>query len=463
MTIQQLRQADRGKPRPRRLPTVSAIKWDRFPDPLGEEYGSSGKVKVISPGKDGAVSEAVMAAGKGDIILLRGGTYKEGPTDDDAAIRIEQDGLVLRSVPGERAKIVPRVPLNKRGILIGGSHVMVQGIDLVGFTSAGVGIGKIGVTVKGTVLSDMMIDLPGSGQWVDGVTIWPDLRGQDKAAVDGVLFRNLVVKGASLGVSCNGGPCNNLWFENLLVRGAPGTGSGADTVAVEDGENVVLVNVEVTGASADGIDLKARDVLVYGCKIHNVRRNGLKMWHGGDVINTVIHHTGADASVVMFKGTYRMLNSLVAFHNYKGPKSYNLTAGYGVDEPIKVSLINSIFYNTSGGLFFSNRANVKVQRCIFSGIKTGSIMRVRSKGRAVNLTPLAFTARAAALGLGKGNRVTDPGFIKAADGNFRLRKGSAALDRGVVVQPFPDVDAAGAPRVQGKAPDIGPYEGAPQQ
>ena len=459
--LAELRKADQAKPRPRKLPTIANIRWDAFPNDLTGPYGKSGRQVLLRPGKPGIIADAIFAAKKGDTILLHGGTYKEGHADDDAALRIEQDGVVLRAVPGERPIITPQGAGTKRGILIGGSHVMIQGIDLVGFSAVGIGLGTVGKTVEGTILSELKLDLPGSGQWVDGISVWPDMRSSGKAAVDGLLIRNVLVKGASLGISCNAGPCNNLWLENVLVKGAPGTGSGADTVAVESGKNVVLVNVEVSGASADGVDLKAKDVLVWGCNIHNVSRNGLKLWHGGDVVNTVIHHTGADASVVLFKGTYRLLNSLVAFHNYRGSKSYNLTAGYGIETPIKVSLINSIFYNTSGGMYFSNKAKVKVESCIFSGIQNGNLMQVRAAGKQVILTPLAFGARSRRLGLGRGNKVADPGFVAPKKGDFRLKAGSAGVDRGVVAAPYPRVDLSGMLRVQGKAPDIGPYERAP--
>ena len=453
-----LRQAMVALARPRKLPTIAPILWDRFPNDLTGSYGNSGRKTLLKPGKPGTIAAALMSARKGDTILLQSGTYMEGPPDDDMALRITVDNLVLRSAPGQRARIIPQGPITKRGIIIGADNVMLHGLDLEGFTAAGVGVGTPHKTIKGTVLSDLRLNLPGAGQWVDGISIWPDFRNRKEPAVDGMLIRDVKVIGASLGISCNAGPCNNLWLENVKVQSAPGTGSGADAVAVESGENVVLVNVEVSGASADGIDIKASRVLVWGCTVHHVQRNGLKLWKGGDVVNTVIHHTGADASVVFFEGQYRLVNSLVAYHNYDGDKSYNLTAGYGIRKGLEVSLINSIFYNTSGGMYFADQAKVKVSHCIFSGVQNGNIMRIHRGGKELTLTPLALGARSKALGLGEGNRVARPGFVNPTEGDFRLKAGSVALDAGVVAMPYPAEDRDGAPRIKGKAPDIGPYE-----
>ena len=453
-----LRENSIGLARPRKLPTISDIQWDRFPDDQSGKYGASGKITIVRPGKPGVVAQALAAANAGDTLVLLGGNYQEGPPGDDMALRINLEGLVIRSAPGQRARITPQAGETKRGIIIGADNVMLHGLDLEGFTAAGIGIGTALKTVRGTILSDLRLNLPGAGQWVDGINIWPDFRSRKEPAVDGVLIRNVKVVGASLGISCNAGPCNNIWMENVVVQGGPGTGSGADTVAVESGENVVLVNVTVSGASADGIDLKAKRVLVYGCSVSNVQRNGVKLWYGGDVVNTVIHHTGADASVVMFGGRYRLLNSLVAFHNYGAQKSYNLTAGYGHGGPLQVELINSIFYNTSGGMYFANQAKVKVRSCLFSGIQNGQIMRVRRAGKVINITPLALGPRTRALGLGRGNRVAKPKFVAPDVGNFRLQPGSPALNKGVVAEPFPSEDHEGNPRVFGAAPDIGPYE-----
>src|SRR3989337_1715534 len=110
-------------------------------------------------------------------------------------------------------------------------------------------------------------------------------------------MHRVTVENASLGISCNAGPCRSWWLEDVTVVGRGGDGAGAD-----------------------GIDLKVKRLLISSSRVHNVSRNGIKLWHGGDIVNTVIHHTGADAAIVFEQGgRYRILNSVMAFHNYPGP------------------------------------------------------------------------------------------------------------------------------------------------
>lgn len=454
-----LRAADRTLPRPRRLPTIAAIDWDAFPNDRTGAFGRSGRVIEVRPGKPGVIAAAVARARRGDTIVAHGGTYREGRGDDHRAIVIQTDGLVLRSAPGTRARIIPRPGVN-RGIELQASNVMIQGLDLVGFKDAGIGLGREDHTVSNLIISDVRVVFSRGG-WHDGIVVYPDLRSLGKPAVNGLLLRNVRVENASLGISCNSGPCRSFWLENVTVRNAAsGGGSGADAISMEEGENVVIVNAEATGATADGIDLKARNVLVLGSHVHHVARNGIKLWRGGDIVNTLVHHTGADSALV-FKdpGRYRVLHSVMAFHNYRRGPSYNLTAGYDTKGRLEVELANSIFYNTSGGMFFSDNTRLRISSCIFFGMENRNILRALVRGREIEYQTGPATARAIEkAGLGTGLLLVDPRFVAPERGDFRLRAGSPALNRGARVAPAPVTDRNGAPRVLGAAPDLGPFE-----
>jgi hypothetical protein len=454
-----LRQADARLPRPRTLQTISAIDWSAFPNDLNGRFGRSGRQFVVRPGKPGAVAAAVSSAGKGDTILLQGGTYREGADGDHRALTIFKDGVVLRAFPGQRARIVPR-PGTKRALEIKSSDVLVHGLDFVGFKDSGIDIGRDDHTLRNIILSDVTVVFNKDGQWHDGISVYPDNRALKKPAVDGLLMRNVTVENASLGISCNNGPCKSWWMENVKVTNAGGSGSGADAIGVEEGDNIVIVNAETSGATADGIDLKATRVLIINSTVHHVDRNGVKLWHGGDVVNTVIHHTGADSAInFKYGGRYRLLHVVMAFHNYRSGASYNLTAGYDTKEHLDVELANSIFYNTSGGMYFSDNMKLRVSNCIFFGMENRKVLRARAGGREHDLTFSATAGALDRLGLGRGNLFVNPQFVGAERGDFRLRPASPAINRGArAATGYPATDKSGAPRIAGGVPDIGAYE-----
>jgi hypothetical protein len=277
--------------------------------------------------------------------------------------------------------------------------------------------------------------------------------------VDGLLLRNVTVEGASLGISCNSGPCASWWLENVKVTNAVGSGSGADTIAIEEGENIGAINVETTHASADGIDLKARQVLILNSYVHHIQRNGIKLWYGGDIINTIVEHTGADAALVFKEpGHYRVLHSLVAFHNFQKDQSYNLTAGYDTSKKLNVEIVNSIFYNTAGGMFFSNHTKVNINHSLFYGMENKKVLRAYLSGREIEVMLQQSTAVFDKVGLGNNVRFADPQFIKPRTSNFFLKATSPAINRGRVTEAYPKTDRRGELRIKGGAPDIGPYE-----
>lgn len=450
-----------GQIGPRRLPTFVKLDYKGFPNPRGARFGSSKRQITVRPGTPGAISAALEKAGVGDTIILEGGTYQE-PLDKDEhrAVVIEKEGIVIRSKPGKRARIVPRSATVNYGVLIAASHVMLQGLDIEGFSSVAVGMEKEGDVLKDIVLSDINAKMPQDGKWHDGIVVYTDNRSINKPASDGLLLMNVVVHGASLGVSCNAGPCRSWWLENVKVEKMSRSSGDADAIAVAEGDNIAIVNTEVSGATADGIDLKATRAVVWNCSVHNLARNGVKLWHGGDIVNTLIHHTGADAAIVFeHKGRYRILHSLVAYHNWPTPKSYNLTASHDAKEPLQVELINSIFYKTSGGMFFQDGTSVTIKNCVFSDMRNGLVLRALVRGKEVEVTlPQARKAGLQRAGFGGGNHVADPNFRAEAKGDFTLKRSSPAVNGGAMVKDYPATDFRGRKRVQGGKPDIGPFE-----
>jgi hypothetical protein len=84
--------------------------------------------------------------------------------------------------------------------------------------------------------------------------------------VDGLLLSNVNLSNMDMGVSCNSGPCEHWWLDRVTIRcRTAGNGnSGSDAFAIERGRQIVVTNSYVTGAEADGIDVKGTDVSAGG-------------------------------------------------------------------------------------------------------------------------------------------------------------------------------------------------------
>jgi hypothetical protein len=193
--------------------------------------------------------------------------------------------------------------------------------------------------------------------------------------------------------------------------------------------------------------------VVWGCHVHDVARNGVKLWYGGDIVNTSVHHVGADAAVnIKYGERVRILHSVIGWHNKGAGTSYNMTFRYDDNGPIQADIINSIVYNTSGGAYFSKQATVNIQNSIFFGIDNGTVLDRGS----VHLTLAGGAASIAAAGLGSGNLFVDP-LLDAT--SQHPKAGSPAINKGKPLSTlYPATDLAGNPRVKNGAPDLGPFE-----
>ncbi len=388
-----------------------------------------------SGGRFTSIAEALRTAAPNSVILVAGGEYLEQDHDWDHCGLVIRKPVTLMSLPGERVVVRPKGGAHT-GLSIMASDVKVRGINLAGFSNLGV---TWGPSAKRTALADMTVE--GAGEGIATM----------ESKLDGLLAFNLAVKGArEIGFHCGEGPCRNWRLEGVTIEmSGQVEGSGADGFAIESGDNFLLVDVTVSGASADGIDIKGTRAVVWGCHVHHVGRNGLKLWQGGDVINTLVHHTGADASLVTEEGRIRILHSVFGYHNYKGPTSYFATLGYDTRGVTQAEIINSVFFNASGGIWVDPGAALTVTGSLFYGNDNGRVLEqgellIESQNGAVQLAKL-----------GGGNAIVDP----LLDEQLRPGPGSPARNRGVrLTQHYPAVDRLGAPRIKGPAPDIGAFE-----
>lgn len=452
-----------GTPLPTSLkyPTWVDMDWAAFPTDPGPNYPVTGRVWVVkTTGNDSNagtetsplrnISTGIVKAQPGDMIKVYGGTYSECHPGDWRSLYITKDQIVLTSAPGEKVTVTPKAP-SHTGLVIEGSNVVVNGINLKGFNPSII-VGLETKTQRNVVITNLTAEAATSGGFIDGIVDYVDTRSKGFPSIDGLLLKNVSMLGASLGVSCNNGPCRSWRLENVKVVGKGGSGSGADTIAFESGDNLLFDHVDVSNAEADGIDTKATRVLVWGSHVHNVQRNGIKLWQGGDIVNTYVHHTGADAAVVVKGGARaRLLHSTVAYHNKGGSTGYNMTFRYDDNAAIQVEIINSIIFNTSGGTYLSSKANVSIQNTLFYGIDNDVILDYGSVRIKLADAATAFSKN----NLGSGIVVGDPGL----DNNFHQQAGSRVINAGkALTSIYPSVDLLGNPRVKNNQPDLGPFE-----
>ena len=240
-----------------------------------------------------------------------------------------------------------------------------------------------------------------------------------------------------------------------------GSGSGADAVATENGDNIVVFNADISGAAADGLDFKATRVAIANVIVHDVSRNGIKLWGGGDVINALVYNTGADSSIVFdpredARARYRLLNTIVAYHA-RDTEAY--AGGVGYDHPTwvgQMQVVNTIFYQNTGPLWVSPAYSLDVRNSIFVSAH-GGVITWRDITVGEGYEP--FTALEQAGGGCCNPGLLDPKFVDPDRGDFHLATGSPALDSGTVeVEAFPSFDLFGNPRVAGAGVDLGPIE-----
>ena len=450
------------------IPTiVEGLAWDRFPANPARPYvaAAGGRVWYVAPGGDDAqsgTSEAPLAtlraalavAQSGDVIWMRAGEYAIGEPYTYEALVIDTPGITLAAEqigavtlrPAGEGEAAPAI-----GIQVLADDVVVDGFVLRDFRAAGVMYGRAGDPQRNLVLKHLRIE------GVDeGILSTYDGDGQ-QPMIDGMLVYDVWLRDIGLiGLQCGQGPCNNMRWEALRIEmpGA-GEGSGADALAVESGEHIVVFNADISGAYADGIDVKATGAVVANVIVHDVGRNGIKLWGGGDVINALVYNTGADAAVVFETGSYRVVNSLVARHNW-GESSYGMTVGYDTpDTPGQLAIINSVFYQNAGAIWVSPAMTLDVRNSLFFGAGNGQELIWDPFMVGAAASPITALEDA---GGGSGNLgAVDPLFTNPDGGDYGWGPDSPLLNAGTDTTTLPAFDLFGASRRVG-AVDLGPWE-----
>ncbi|HEY9841180.1 MAG TPA: DUF1565 domain-containing protein [Candidatus Obscuribacterales bacterium] len=459
---------------PERFATIAEVDFGalplhpRLPVPdAGKDLFVSTQGKDANPGSFAAplrtIHRALDKARPGGLIWVRGGSYTEGGSDDYQALVIEKPGLTLSAYPGEQVTLLPGHAQITYGISIQADQSWLNRLDIRGFATVAIELGNEKRALTGTKLTHIAITAP-TGPGHDGVMSYVPRADPGQSAIEGLLLEDVKFEGVSMAFGCNYGPCRSVRFNHVRARcrraESEDVDSGQDCIAFESGDNLVFYRTHVDGAIADGLDLKATRVAVSHSSFTGIGRNGLKLWHGGDVINSLVSRTGADAAIVFDgPGHYRLLNSLVARHLDGAEGAYTLTMGY--DQPqgaYQLEIINSVFVQNSGPLWVPPQTRLSLLHNFWGAFASEALL-ARGEDelnrdqveRVMNHLPGCAANRLLPLD-------TVPVFADVANHDYRPVS-SLLQDQGQWQVDLPDRDLGGQPRVMGQAPDPGVFEG----
>ena len=447
------------------FPTIAEIDFTAFPANPARPYqpAAGARFWYVAPDgddtADGSQSAPLQSPGYvlsmargGDVILVEDGEYAIGEDEYEALLLATPD-LTFAAVNPGGVVFTPASDTNAVGIAAAADNLVIDGFVLRGFRSYGLYFGRLESPQQNLVLKHLVIE---GGEDAIRSVVAPSTP-HIQPVIESLLLYDIWIDGATnIGFNCGEGSCNDVRLEALRVTLAGDSeGSGADAIAVESGANIVVFNAEVSGASADGLDFKTEDVAVVNVVVHDVGRNGIKLWHGGDIINALVYNTGADAAIVFDSGAdYRILNSVVARHA-RPERAYAATAAYDhPGEPGHLQVINTIFYQNTGALWVSPAFELDIRQSIFYGWP-GAMVEWRDVE--VGSEEDGYAAFDM-LGAGCCN-IVDPLFVAPDTGDYRLSTGSPAVDAGTVeLDAFVMFDLYGNPRIGGGGIDLGPIE-----
>jgi hypothetical protein len=451
------------------FPTLTEIAWSAFPANPPRPYSPAGRALYVAADGDDSnagtadapfatLTHAVEVAQSGDVVWVADGEYRIGGADYYEGLVLETPGVTLAAQNVGGVTLVPADPYTQVGIEALADDLVIDGFVIQGFASVGIEFGRtVSPPQRNLALKHLRVEQVEEG-------IRAAYGGGGQPVTDGLLVYDVWLRDITgIAMQCGEGPCNNMRWEALRVEMPTGDigNSSLDGLAVEYGDNVVVFNAEVSGASADGIDLKSTHSAVANVIVHDLGRNGIKLWQGGDVINALVYNTGADAALVFESGApYRVLNTIVARHSW-GESAYGMTVAYdSPNEPGRLEIVNSVFYQNSGAIWVSPEFQLDVQNSVFFGSANGQelIWGDVVIGEDESTVSALESAGGGAHNLG----FVDPGFANPSARDYTWNPDSPLFDAGTDAGGIlPDFDLYGHPRVVGAAVDVSPWEVQP--
>lgn len=397
------------------------------------------------------ISHALEAVSDESVIYVREGIYKTN------MLAITKSNFVLKNYENENVVLSPLArndswDMNEDlAILLEGDlkNVVVDGLTINGFEE-GIIYGDP-ETQENIILKNLKI----YGGAVGIGNTYPD---HTKYLVKNLFVKNVTMTNMiGIGLHCGDEQrscAQNVLVQDVIILGAEDNenDTGYDSLAMVNSDNILVIDSTFTNAPGDGLDFKATGVAVVNTVVESPNRNGIKFWHEGEIINSIVYRTGADASIVFGSDSegskFRIINSVVAQHLFGMPESdryaYAITVGYDEQLAYEVELTNNIFYDMPGPIYINPQSSAEIKNNIFYEFVNDDRYVVIG-----NNTYSDFDSS---------NLFVDPKFTDPENGDWTLQSSSPAIDVGVSTEGIPDFDIDWSDRSVGGGVDIGPYE-----
>lgn len=426
-------------------------------------------------------SHAAETAAPGDVVCFRAGTYAA------EEILLTQSGtpdapITFMAAPGEA------VTLDAGGqaggvvtIKQGASYLRLSGFTLTGFTIWG-------LYLEGSN-HDVYLDHLDIGGGEAGVHFTLGASGEEPefGPVERVTLEDSFIHDvAYTAVDCTPGPCNDMTFRRLEISGAGLVGEasfGADGLAVERGQDILVADSAIHDNGGDGIDLNSRDheghvtgILVARNQVYRNHLQGIKLWAGGRMENNAVWGQGINPVVIgIFPGAYEVVNNTIAY-NMQDPaysaRDYAFVAAYpetGQSAAIGLAMVNNIFA-FNGGAATDGPTGIYLGAGVRLTAESGNLYFSRedceieanfAQGRdpCITQSEISGGVWAQITGFGAGDMTLDPLFLSGWPGvDLHLQPDSPAINIGSGDYVPPD-DLDGQPRDD--QPDAGADEVVP--
>jgi len=392
------------------------------------------------------IQKAAETMGPGDVVRIAAGVYRE-------SVRTVRDGNpengpIVFAALGDGIPVLDGSGVEEEtGFTIDHSHVRLSGLEIRNWNGTGIWIsGAAHVTIENCEVHQVAYGIGAAD-------------GTHDFTLKNVRIHHFDLYGFDASPS-GGSDCTNGTFEDCVAHTGRDPEQNVDGFALGHGDQhgFRFIRCE-TYEVFDGFDISARDTVLDKCSAHDCWNGGYKLWQDGIVLRNCLGFDNKESNVELdwdeSPGTVTLANC-----TFVGSGSFNVWVENSGDS---LHMFNCILAGGDNiGLAFE-QSGIRNYRGDFN------VFHNNNPERAIVVAyedefPLAQVARGgwtSASGQdGHSLVIEDPGtqlFMDRKAGDFRLRRGSPAIDSGTSRDAPPD-DFLGTRRPVGAGIDRGAFE-----